>query len=258
MGWLTVLAVAAFGAMVIALTVLRRKGRVDEERGSVALDFAANLALAVYLLVLAYAAVLCRDAVTAANADAAAEAESLTELYWSVAPIKGAEPIQEKVRLYTDQSIKLDWPMMARDRLSETPDLTLEQMRADLLRLKPATDAEKDLRQDALAHAAEVSHARGIRADDAASRLEPIFMITMLISGVIVIALPWILGVRPTAASVLSDVVRVAIVVAGLLFIQLMSHPYSGLPAVEPTAFQAAQSQYDRIDAQFPPPPPRS
>ncbi|GLW11194.1 hypothetical protein Misp01_63220 [Microtetraspora sp. NBRC 13810] len=251
MGWVAVVAVAVFVVMGITLTVLRRRGRSDEEHGSVALDFATNLALAIYLLVLAYAAVLCRDAINAANTDVAAEAESLTELYWSVSSIPEAGPVREKIKSYTEQSITLDWPLMTQDRLSDVADRSLDELRAGLFQLRPADETHREMRQEALARAAEVSHARGIRAADASTRLEGIFLISMVISGIAVIVLPWTRGIRPTVTSVVSDVVRLAIVVTGIVFIQLLSHPFSGVGAVEPSALQTAQQQFDRIDDQI-------
>lgn len=87
MVWVTVLVVSTTAVTLLTLLTLRRRGRPDEERGATSVDFSANLALAVYLLVLAYAAVLCRDAISTSQADVQAEAETLTEMYWSVAPI---------------------------------------------------------------------------------------------------------------------------------------------------------------------------
>ncbi|WP_176955592.1 DUF4239 domain-containing protein [Sinosporangium album] len=237
---------------LLALLLLRRRGREKDENGSVALDFAANLALAVYLLVLAYAAVLCRDAITAADTDASAEAETLTELYWSIAPVPETGDIRDQIKQYTTQSITLDWPLMAEDKLSPVPGATLEHLRASLLKVNPTDEIARNRHQDALARASEVSHARVIRADDASTHLESIFFVAMLVSGMFVIALPWFNGARPTIASIIGDVVRIVVVLFGVVFIQLISHPYSGASAVEPTAFQEAMEQYSRIDSQFP------
>ncbi|MFC7646616.1 hypothetical protein ACFQX6_43200 [Streptosporangium lutulentum] len=104
--------------MLIAFLVLKQKGRESEDRGSAAVDFSANLALAVYLLVLAYAAVLCRDGLSVTETDVKAEAETLTEMYWSVAPIPEAEQVRSQIRQYTAQTINLDWPLMARGEMS--------------------------------------------------------------------------------------------------------------------------------------------
>ncbi|GII95577.1 bestrophin-like domain [Sinosporangium siamense] len=242
----------AVAVLLIVLLILRRKGADNHEHGPIALDFAANLALAVYLLVLAYAAVLCRDAITAASTDATAEAETLTELYWTVAPIPGSGEIRNQIKTYTSQSITLDWPLMPEDKLSPVPDTTLEGLRASLLRLSPKQEDMRDLHKDALSLASQVSHARTIRAEDAGTHLESIFVVAMLLSGMFVIALPWFNGAKPSGASVVGDVVRMTVVLFGIVFIQMISHPYSGASAVEPTAFESAQQQYNRIDAQFP------
>ncbi|MFJ2028041.1 hypothetical protein [Streptosporangium sp. NPDC087985] len=252
MGWVTVLVVAAVAIMLIALLVLRRRGRADEGSGAASVDFAANLALAVYLLVLAYAAVLCRDALATSQTDVQAEAETLTEMYWSVAPIPEAAPIRAQIRQYSAQSADLDWPLMARGEMSSVPTATLKDMRAATIRLRPVGDQSKSLQKDALSRVSEVAHARALRADDAETGLEAIFVISMIISGLLVIVLPWTLGARPTPQSVIGDAVRVAVVVIGIGFIMLISHPFSGLSAVGPDAFEAAQQQYDQIDSRFP------
>ncbi|PZG50466.1 hypothetical protein C1I98_10535 [Spongiactinospora gelatinilytica] len=254
MGWVSIAASAAFVLLVLAIVVLRKKGQEHQEQRFSAVDFAANIALAVYLLVLAYAVVLCKDAITAAEADSAAESETLTELYWTLAPIPEAAPLKVQIRQYTNQSITLDWPMMSNDTLSPLPGRTLDELRAALHRLRPAEPAHENLRQEALSRAADLSHARALRADDAATRLEDIFMISMALSGALVIALPWTLGIRPTFATVVSDAIRVTVVVVGVVFVQLSSHPYSGFNAVEPTAFEVAVQQFDRIDRQLAPP----
>ncbi|WP_406311335.1 DUF4239 domain-containing protein [Streptosporangium sp. NBC_01639] len=254
MGWVTVLVVVAVGIMLIALLALRRKGRADDGNGAASVDFAANLALAVYLLVLAYAAVLCRDALATSQTDVQAEAETLTEMYWSVAPIPEAAPIRSQIRQYSAQSAELDWPLMARGEMSPIPTKTLKDLRAATIQLRPVGEESKSLQQDALSRVSEVAHARALRADDAGSGLEAIFVISMLVSGLLVIALPWTLGVRPTMPSVIGDAVRVAVVIIGIGFIMLISHPFSGLSAVGPDAFKAAQQQYDQIDYRFPTP----
>lgn len=243
----------AVAVLLIALVVLRSRGKEDEDYAPGALDFALNLTLAVYLLVLAYAAVLAYDAIGAAETDAVAESESLTELYWAVAAIPEADPIRQQIREYTNQSITLDWPLMeSKGELSPIPTETLDTIRADLIKLRPADDQGKEARGDALARAADVSHARGTRADDAATSLDPTFMICMILSGIVVIGLPWVAGVKPTFASIVSDMVRVGVVVGGIIIILLIKSPYSGTSAVTPEPFEAAAQQYDQIDRQLP------
>ncbi|MFI6604062.1 hypothetical protein ACIBHX_48215 [Nonomuraea sp. NPDC050536] len=245
------LVAAAVAVLLVALVVLRRRGRSDEGHGPAALDFAVNLALAVYLLVLAYAAVLGHDAIDAAETDAAAEAESLTELYWAVAPLPEAAPIRAQVRQYTTQSIALDWPLMPGGRLSPVPGDTLDDLRIAVQRLHPAGITGLRSRSDALGRAADVSHARGVRAGDASTSLDPIFLVSMIASGALVIVLPWLAGVRPSPASITSDLVRVCVVVVGVVIIVLLAKPYSGPGAVRPDAFQAAQGQFDAIDRHY-------
>ncbi|WP_214318937.1 bestrophin-like domain [Nonomuraea sediminis] len=242
------LVAAAVAVLLVALVVLRRRGRRDEEHGPAALDFAVNLALAVYLLVLAYAAVLGHDAIQAAETDAAAEAESLTELYWAVAPLPEAAPIRAQVCRYTTQAVALDWPLMPKGELSSVPGETLDDLRIAVQRLHPEGITGLRSRSDALGRAADISHARGMRADDAASSLDPVFLISMIASGALVIVLPWLAGVKPSAASITSDLVRVGVVVVGIVVIVLLAKPYSGPGAVRPDAFQAAQRQFDAID----------
>ncbi|MEV8638333.1 hypothetical protein AB0395_42440 [Streptosporangium sp. NPDC051023] len=252
MGWISVLVVVAVAITLIALLVLRRKGREGEDHGSTSVDFAANLALAVYLLVLAYAVVLCRDAISTAQTDAQAETETLSEMYWSVAPIPEGGPLRARIRDYSAKSVSLDWPLMARGRMSPVPAKVLEDMRAEVIRLRPADDESKALQQDAVSHVSEVAHARSVRAKDADTGLESIFVISMLISGLLVVVLPWTVGTRPTGASIVGDLVRVSVVVIGIGFIVLISHPFNGLAAVGPDDFVAVQQQYDQIDARFP------
>ncbi|MEV7908396.1 hypothetical protein [Streptomyces anulatus] len=252
MGWISVLVVAAVAITLIALLVLRRKGREGEDHGSASVDFAANLALAVYLLVLAYAVVLCRDAISTSQTDVQAETETLSEMYWSVAPIPEGGPLRARIRDYSAKSVSLDWPLMAHGRLSPVPTKVLEDMRAEVIRLKPADDASKALQQDAVSHVSELAHARSVRADDANTGLESIFVISMIISGLLVVVLPWTVGTRPTGASVVGDLVRVSVVVIGVGFIMLIGHPFNGPGAVGPDDFVAVQKQYDQIDARFP------
>ncbi|MBB2912660.1 hypothetical protein FHS43_003943 [Streptosporangium becharense] len=249
---MTILVMLSVAILLIAFRVLRRRGRDDEGHGSSSVDFSVNLALAVYLLVLAYAAVLCRDGLSVAETDVQAEAESLTEMYWAVAPIPEAAPVRAQIRQYTAQSVSLDWPLMSESAMSQVPAHTLEDMRAAVIRLRPADEQGKSLQQDALARVAEISHARAVRADDARAGLESIFIISMIISGLVVIMLPWTLGVRPTRSSIIADMVRVGVVLIGVCFIMLISHPFDGIGAIQPDAFKAAQQQYDQIDGQFP------
>ncbi|GHH65848.1 hypothetical protein GCM10017673_10610 [Streptosporangium violaceochromogenes] len=252
MGWISVLVAAAVAITLIAFLVLRRKGREDEERGADSVDFGANIALAIYLLVLAYAVVLCRDAYATSQTDIRAETETLSEMYWSIAPLPEAAPLRARIREYSSQSVTLDWPLMRRGEMSPVPTKTLEDMRTAMLRLRPLDETGKTLRQEALAHVSEAAHARSTRADDARTGLESIFVISLIVSGLLVIVLPWTVGRRPTAASVAGDLVRVAVVVVGVGFIVLISHPFSGVGAVGPDDFVAVQQQFDQIDARFP------
>lgn len=238
--------------LLVVLVVLRRRGKEDEDYASNALDFSLNLGLAVYLLVLAYAAVLAYDAIGAAETDAVAESESLTELYWAVAAIPEATPLRAQIREYTTQSIELDWPLMPTGELSPVPGETLDRIRTELVKLRPADDAGKEARSEAMSKAADVTHARALRADDASTSLDPTFLICMFLSGIVVIGLPWLAAAKPTFSSVVSDIVRVGVVVGGVLIILLIKSPYSGASAVEPDAFEAAQKQFDLIDRNLP------
>ncbi|MEV7010127.1 hypothetical protein [Streptosporangium sp. NPDC051022] len=255
MGWISVLVVVAVAITLIALLVLRRKGREVEDQGSASVDFAVNLALAVYLLVLAYAVVLCRDAISTSQTDVQAETETLSEMYWTVAPIPEAVPLRARIRDYSAKSVSLDWPLMARGEMSPVPTKLLEDMRAEVIRLRPATEEGKVLQQTAVSHVSEIAHARSVRANDANTGLESIFVISMMISGLLVVVLPWTAGTRPTGASIVGDLVRVSVVVVGIGFIMLIGHPFHGVGAVGPEDFVAVQKQYDQIDAQFPPSP---
>ncbi|WP_214106969.1 bestrophin-like domain [Acrocarpospora catenulata] len=253
MGWVVVFAVLVFGLAALVFSRLWRYGRPDEDGGAGTIDLAVHIALAVFLVVLAYAVVLCRDAISAADADVGAEAESLTELYWAAAPLPGSGHVRSLVRSYTSQSIKLDWPLMAADRtLSPEVDRALLDLRAAVTRLASASPVEEDLRTEALARAAEVSHARALRMDDATTELEPVFFTAMVISGLLVIVLPWTLRRRPSMPSIVADVVRIVTVVAGIVLVTEIAHPYGVRGAVEPTALEAAQAQYDHIDKAFP------
>ncbi|MEU0520634.1 hypothetical protein [Streptosporangium sp. NPDC006007] len=252
MGWISVLAVAAVAITLVALLVLRKKGREGEDQGVASVDFAANLALAVYLLVLAYAVVLCRDAISTSETDIRAETETLSEMYWSIAPIPEAAAIRAQIRDYSAKSVSLDWPLMTQGELSPVPTKLLEDMRAQVIRLRPFGDESKSLLQNAASHASEVAHARSVRGDDANTGLESIFVISMIISGLLVIVLPWTAGTRPTRVSITGDAVRVSVVVIGIGFITLISHPFNGLSAIGPDDFVAVQQQYDQIDARFP------
>jgi hypothetical protein len=252
--WVEIVAVMAVLGTLVVLPLLRRRGREDEDGGSGVIDFATNVALAVFLLVLAYAVVLCRDAISAADSNVATEAETLTELYWTVAPIDEAAPVRDQIRLYTEQSIRFDWPAMTEDRLSPQADQALEGIRASVLRLEPKSDEGKDLRQDALARAAELAHTRELRAIDAETELEPVFVLVMVISGVLVLVLPWTLRRRPGLPAVAADVVRLAMLVVGILFVQNISSPFVGVSTIAPDPLVEAKQQFDRIDQQFPPP----
>ncbi|WP_062346881.1 DUF4239 domain-containing protein [Herbidospora yilanensis] len=244
-GFVAIVVVALFAV----LTWLRRSGRSDEEGGAGPIDFAVNLALAVFLVVVAYAVVLCRDAISASGADVRAESESLVELYWAVAPLPQSAEVRDLVRAYTTQTVELDWPRMREASLDARTGVTLDSLRTAMLKL-PTTDSE--LRAEALARAAEVSHARTVRADNATSGLESVFMVSMVISGLLVIALPWALRRRPTAPSVIADVVRVATVVTGIVVIHLISHPYGLDGAVDPGPLKEAQVRFDEIDRLLP------
>ncbi|GAA0422323.1 hypothetical protein Acor_32230 [Acrocarpospora corrugata] len=252
MGWIVVFTVGTVVLAGVVLTSLRRRGHEDADGGAGPIDFAVNIALAVFLVVVAYAVVLCRDAISASEADVSAEAESLTELYWAAAPLPGSAEVRTLVRAYTTQSIDLDWPLMAKLELSPVARKTLDELRAAVVKLNPANEGENNLRTEALARASEVSHARSVRADDASTELEPVFFISMVISGLLVIVLPWTLRQRPTVPSMIADLVRIATVVIGIVFIQMISHPYGVEDAIDPSALQSAQTQYNQIDKQFP------
>ncbi|WP_283139451.1 DUF4239 domain-containing protein [Rhizohabitans arisaemae] len=224
---------------------------MDESRGEGNLDFALNLALAVYLLILAYGVVLGRDGIEAARQDVATEAESLVELYWAVAPLQNNAEIKNEIRSYTTQSIQQDWPLMQGGQVSEEAGNTLESFRANLLRLRPANEADESLRQDALVRASEVSHARQLRASNTGGTIPDVFMTCMVISGIAVIAFPWLLGYRPNLASVVGDTTRVAVVLVGLVVLAVVSNPFSGAAAVDSEPFELAREQFNAIDQRF-------
>jgi hypothetical protein len=250
--WGCVLAAVSAVALVIVVDVVSSrfgKGKVDEAPDGVAGTHGGAMIKSLFLMAFALGLILPWTTNDSARQNTYAEAQAVVEAYWQAnrLPATEAATVHNDLLNYTKFVIHDEWPVMATGQLSQQGWTMLDSLRGSLMSLDYADKFSADADNAVLTQLSDVYAARRQRAVDADASLPEAVIIFAVITGVIVIIYPFLVGVRPRGKAIAPILLTSALIGAGLFLIIDNNHVFSGGIAVKPEAFQSALQEMQRI-----------
>jgi hypothetical protein len=245
-------AVCAVVVVVLASRLVRR-GRhgVDDPDpdGPTGAHTGAMLS-ALFLLAFAIAIVVPWTSADSARSNTYAESQAVVEAYWAASrlPAADARPVQDGLRGYLQLVRGPEWRLMrAHGRLSAAGWTRLDALRREVIAVKAPTDDLQDARGRVLDHLTEISAARHQRAMDAGTTPPAGLLAVTVLTGIMVILLPFLAGARPRGMTLIPLGLMAGLLAAGIYLVFDISHVFRGGLAVHPDAFTGAAAELRRI-----------
>ncbi|MFD0690300.1 bestrophin-like domain [Actinomadura fibrosa] len=245
-------AACAVAVVFIASRMVRRlkHGVEDPDPDGPTSAHAGSMLSALFLLAFAIAIVVPWTTADSARSNTYAETQAISEAFWAASrlPAADARRLQSELREYTDVVRGPEWRLMRKDhRLSADGWARLDAMRRDTIAIKADDDEYKDARGAVLEHISEISAARHQRAMDARTSPPASLLIVTLLSGLVVMLLPFLSGARPRGMTLIPLGVMAALLALGCYLVLDIMRPFTGALAVAPDAFTNLQGELQRI-----------
>ena len=250
--WGCVLAAVAAVALVVTVDAVSTRfgrGKVDEAPDGVTGSHGGAMIKSLFLMAFAIGLIVPWTTNDSARQNTYAEAQAIIEAYWQANRLPAAEAatVHNDLRNYTNFVISDEWPVMARGELSQQGWTMLDNMRGSLMSLDYSDTFSSDADTAVLDQVSDIYAARRQRAVDVDGSLPDAVIVFAVITGVLVIIYPFLVGVRPRGKAIAPILLTAALIGAGLFLIIDNNHTFSGGIAVKPDAFQSALQEMQRI-----------
>jgi hypothetical protein len=246
---LAALAVIALVVIADVIAVKIGRAKVDAAPDGVTGGHAVNLIRALFLMSFAIGLIVPWSTNDSARQNTYAEAQALIEAYWQADRLPAAEAmtVHDDLRGYTHFVIDDEWPVLASGELSQRGWTMLDGLRANLMSLNYQEKSYEDADTAVLAQISDVYAARRQRAVDAAASLPEAVSLFAILTGLLVVLFPFMVGVRPRGRALVPLIITAGLIGSGLFLVVDNNHVFSGGIAVKPDAFQSALLEMQRI-----------
>ena len=229
--------VVAGGGLVLVQRLMpaRRRLRHNDVAGFIYAVLGVAYAVLLGLMVIAV-----WEEWNAANAAVDQEASELAEVFWLAHRLPQPEGphLQELARSYARVVVKEEWPLTERGKVSPKAWAILDEIRNEMQKMKPATQAQQVLYEQGLQQVSDLADARSERLLDAEEGLPTILWVVLIIGGVEVVGFTYLFGLESTTVHVLM-VTSLTLIIALVLFtVAALDYPFKGDIHIDPNAFQ--------------------
>lgn len=244
-------AIAAILVVLIAAYLFRKhdKGKPDDDPDGATAGHAGSLLSALFLLVFAIGILVPWTSVDSASQNTYTEAGALAEAYWSsgALPAADANQIRAGLRDYTSYVVHREWPVMRSGHLSQTAWNKLDALRAKVEAMQFSDKPDQDTQNDIQGQLRIAYQARRQRASDADKTLPTAVLFFVVLTGVVMIAFPFLAGARPHRMTLAPLLVMAGLLGIAILLVFDINHTFAGGLAVKSTAFSNALREYHQI-----------
>lgn len=245
-------AACAIGVVLVASLLVRRTraGVDDGDPDGPTSSHTSAMLSALFLLAFAIAIVVPWTTSDAARSNTYTESQAVAEAYWAATrlPPADARRVQAGLSGYTDLVRGPEWREMRDDaRLSPRGWQALDRLRRDVIAIKAGSDESQDARNAVLDRVGEISAARRQRAMDVRTTPPAGLLVVTVLSGVVVVLLPFLAGARPRGMTLVPLSLMAAMLAAGTYLTIDISHVFTGALAVGPEAFTSLHADLQRI-----------
>jgi hypothetical protein len=248
----SILAALAAVALVVAVAVVFKKyGRDDDEPDGATSSHVGAMLSALFLLVFAIALIVPWAAADEERKNTAAEAQALVEAYWDSGMLAEADrqAVRADIKAYLEHTVNEEFAKL-NDGSGDIPPNSwqrLDQLRTRLANLKIEDDHVNDARDDAVERLREVYTARRQRAVDTGPILPGGVLFFTVLTGIIMIVFPYLVGARPKGMPLVALGIMAALLGVSIYLCFDINHVFTGPLAVKADAFSDALSEIARI-----------
>ena len=179
-------------------------------------------------------------ATEAAQHEASAVADLYRDSKWLQEPARSR--IQTEIKLYLDEVIKTEWPLMKQGaEINHDGDTIIEKISNELNNYKVTTNTELLIFRDILDDIRTLYDAREERINMSSSELSPEIWIVILIGTILTIGINFLFGMHFYLH--LMTVSATALMASSMIFLLVtLDRPFQGQFVVGPDAFQSVQN----------------
>jgi hypothetical protein len=226
-------------------------GSDDKEHGGTTSKHVGGVLAALFLMAFAIAVVVPWTMADEARQNTHAESEAIVGAYWAAAelPAPVGPDVQAGLRDYVQFVLADEWDQMKQGRLDAVGWSRLDQLRTEVVRLRTKNNEVEDARTTLLGQFQTISAARSQRALDARARPPLALLWLTALTGFTTIIFPFIVGARPKGMTIIPLGVMAGLLGFGVWLTFDISHVFRGGLSVKPSAFAAAQQEFQRIPA---------
>ncbi|QFG19859.1 DUF4239 domain-containing protein [Actinomadura sp. WMMB 499] len=245
-------AACAVGVVALASMLVRRTRRAtdDADPDGPTVSHAGAMLSALFLLAFAIAVIVPWTTADAARAGTYAETQAISETYWAAARLPPAQRdgVRSGLRAYVDTVRDPEWDLMADGRLTPAGWTLLDRVRRDVIAFEADDDELREARAGVLDHLGQITEARHQRAMDARTEPPAGLTVVTVVTGVVVVLLPFLAGASPRGATLVPLALMAALLAAGTYLTIDIARPFEGALAVGPEAFVELRAELQRID----------
>ena len=250
-GVLVVCAVSAAAVAGLALVQRLVSSELRQQHNDVA-GFVYAVLGVVYAVLLALVVIAVWEQYQRARATVESEANAVAEIAWLAhgLPDPDRRQLQEHARSYAQEVVNEEWPLMEQGMEQEgrgTPqgwDL-IDDMRATLHEVNPATEAEQAIYAQGLDQVQRLADARRLRVVQAEQGMPAVLWAVLVFGGVVAVGFAYLFGLQNVWAHRLM-VVSLASVIALVLFtIGVIEYPFSGGARIDTDALELILERFE-------------
>ncbi|MBO2448000.1 DUF4239 domain-containing protein [Actinomadura barringtoniae] len=248
----SILAALVAVALVAAVAfVFKKYGKTDDEPDGATGSHVGAMLSALFLLVFAIALIVPWAAADEERKNTAAEAQALVEAYWDSGMLAQADKqaVRTEIKAYLEHTVNTEFPRLkdGGDPLTANTWQRLDQLRIRLANLKIDDDQVNAARDDAVERVREVYSARRQRAVDTGPILPGGVLFFTVLTGIIMIIFPFLVGARPKGMPLVALGIMAALLGISIFLCFDVNHVFTGPLAVKADAFSDALNEIARI-----------
>jgi hypothetical protein len=134
---------------------------------------------------------------------------------------------------------------MEQGKVSPKAWAILDEIRDNIQRMKPSTDAQQVLYEQGLQQVHELADARGERLLDAEEGLPAILWVVLFVGGVEVVGFTYLFGLQSTTVHVLMVALLTLIIALVLFTVAALDYPFKGDVRISPDAFEQVLERFE-------------
>jgi hypothetical protein len=233
------LALAAAGGVFVLERLVPAKRR---EMHNDVFGFVYAIVGVAFAVLLGLVVVAAWNTLDSARANTYSETNALIDLDWygHSLPQPAHGEIENLVKEYTEEVVKVEWPLLGEQRSSVRAWSLEVELRQDVQAQQPTTQAAVVRYQEALEASSQLGDARRLRINQADEGIPEPLWVALILGGAITIAFGYFFGMKSSTAHSIVMFSLTLLVVCLLLVIWEINYPFDGTIKVSPEAFELA------------------